>query len=68
MVSQYQEMTTSMETQVNAIKSQIAKTLGNMDSKSAFAKMDKENSINEELEKLKQEMNNQEEANEYNNW
>lgn len=122
MVSQYQEMATSMETQVNEIKSQIdilkqkleearskqamlvarsqmadaksqmAKTLGNMDSKSAFAKMDKmeekieqkeaqanaysevsgveeseddpftkmdkENSINEELEKLKQEMNN----------
>ena len=74
-------------------KSQMAKTLGNMDSKSAFAKMDKmeqkieqkesqadafsqisgvedapndpfaqmdqENSINAELEKLKQEMNNQ---------
>ena len=39
-------------------KSQMAKTLGNMDSKSAFAKMDKENSINAELEKLKQEMNN----------
>lgn len=122
MVAQYQEMTTSMEAQVNEIKSQIdilkqkleearskqamlvarsqmadaksqmAKTLGNMDSKSAFAKMDKmeqkiaakeaeadafseisgvqesendpfaqmdkENSINEELEKLKQEMNN----------
>lgn len=122
MVVQYQEMSTSMETQVNEIKSQIdilkqkleearskqamlvarsqmadaksqmAKTLGNMDSKSAFAKMDKmeqkieqkeseadafsqisgveesqndpfakmdqENSINAELEKLKQEMNN----------
>jgi phage shock protein A len=122
MVAQYQEMTTSMEAQVNEIKSQIdvlkqkleearskqamlvarsqmadaksqmAKTLGNMDSKSAFAKMDKmeqkiaakeaeadafsdisgvqesendpfaqmdkENSINAELEKLKQEMNN----------
>jgi phage shock protein A len=122
MVSQYQEMATSMEAQVNEIqsqidilkqkleearskqamlvarsqmadaKSQMAKTLGNMDSKSAFAKMDKmeqkieqkeaqanaysevsgvqesendpfekmdkENSINEELEKLKQEMNN----------
>lgn len=71
MVSQYQEMTTSMEAQVNEIKSQIdvlkqkleearskqamlvarsqmadakaqmSKTLGNMDSKSAFAKMDK---------------------------
>jgi phage shock protein A len=122
MVAQYQEMTTSMEAQVNEIKSQVdvlkqkleearskqamlvarsqmadaksqmAKTLGNMDSKSAFAKMDKmeqkiaakeaeadafsqisgveespndpfaqmdkENSINAELEKLKQEMNN----------
>ena len=122
MVAQYQEMSTSMETQVNDIKSQIdmlkekleearskqamlvarsqmadaksqmSKTLGNMDSKSAFAKMDKmeqkieqkeaqadaysevsgiqesesdpfakmdrENSVNEELEKLKQEMNN----------
>ena len=122
MVVQYQEMSTSMETQVNEIRSQIdvlkqkleearskqamlvarsqmadaksqmAKTLGNMDSKSAFAKMDKmeqkieqkeseadafsqisgveesqndpfakmdqENSINAELEKLKQEMNN----------
>ena len=122
MVAQYQEMSTSMEAQVNEIKSQIdvlkqkleearskqamlvarsqmadaksqmAKTLGNMDSKSAFAKMDKmeqkiaakeaeaeafsdisgvqeskndpfaqmdkENSINEELEKLKQELNN----------
>ena len=122
MVAQYQEMATSMETQVNDIKSQIdmlkekleearskqamlvarsqmadaksqmSKTLGNMDSKSAFAKMDKmeqkieqkeaqadaysevsgiqesesdpfakmdrENSVNEELEKLKQEMNN----------
>lgn len=122
MVAQYQEMCTSMESQVNEIKSQIdtlkakleearskqamlvarsqmadaksqmAKTLGNMDSKSAFAKMDKmeqkieqkeaeadafsevsgvqesendpfaqmdkEKSINEELEKLKQEMNN----------
>ena len=122
MVAQYQEMTTSMEAQVNEIKSQIdilkqkleearskqamlvarsqmadaksqmAKTLGNMDSKSAFAKMDKmeqkiaakeaeadafseisgvqesendpfaqmdkESSINDELEKLKQEMNN----------
>lgn len=122
MVAQYQEMTTTMENQVNEIKSQIdvlkqkleearskqamlvarsqmadaksqmAKTLGNMDSKSAFAKidkmeqkieqkeaqanaysevsgvqesendpfeqMDKENSINEELEKLKREMNN----------
>ena len=123
MVTQYQEMSNSMEAQVNEIKSQIdvlkqkleearikqamlversqiadaksqmAKTLGNMDSKSAFAKMDKmeqkieqkesqadafsqisgvedapndpfaqmdqENSINAELEKLKQEMNNQ---------
>ena len=73
-------------------KSQMAKTLGNMDSKSAFAKMDKmeqkvaqkeaqanafsevsgvqesesdpfaqmdkENSINAELERLKKEMNN----------
>ena len=73
-------------------KAQMAKTLGNMDSKSAFAKMDKmeqkiaakeaqadafsevsgvqesendpfaqmdkENSINAELEKLKQELNN----------
>lgn len=122
MVAQYQEMTTTMEAQVNEIKSQIdilkqkleearskqamlvarsqmadaksqmAKTLGNMDSKSAFAKMDKmeqkiaakeaeadafsqisgvedsqndpfaqmdkENDINAELEKLKQEMNN----------
>ena len=122
MVAQYQEMTTTMEAQVNEIKSQIdvlkqkleearskkamlvarsqmadakaqmAKTLGNMDSKSAFAKMekmeqkiaekeaeadafsevsgvqdsendpfaqmDKENSINAELEKLKKEMNN----------
>lgn len=122
MVAQYQEMTTSMEAQVNEIKlqidmlkqkleearskqamlvarsqmadakSQMAKTLGNMDSKSAFAKMDKmekkiaskeaeanafsemsgvqesendpfvqmdkENSVNEELQKLKQEMNN----------
>lgn len=122
LVDQYQEMSTSMEAQVNEIKSQIdilkqkleearskqamltarsqmadaksqmAKTLGNMDSKSAFAKMDKmeqkieqkeaqadayseisgvqeneedpfakmdkESSINEELEKLKQEMNN----------
>ena len=122
MVAQYQEMTTSMEAQVNEIKSQIdilkqkleearskqamlvarsqmadaksqmAKTLGNMDSKSAFAKMDKmekkveqkesqadafaqisgveesttdpfaqmdkENSINAELEKLKKEMGN----------
>ena len=115
MVAQYQEMCTSMESQVNEIKSQIdtlkakleearskqamlvarsqmAKTLGNMDSKSAFAKMDKmeqkieqkeaeadafsevsgvqesendpfaqmdkEKSVNEELEKLKQEMNN----------
>ena len=122
MVTQYQEMASSMETQVNEIKSQIdvlkakleearskqamlvarsqmadakaqmAKTLGNMDSKSAFAKMDKmekkieqkeaqadafsdisgiqenesdpfaqmdkENSINEELEKLKNEINN----------
>lgn len=123
MVTQYQEMSNSMEAQVNEIKSQIdvlkqkleearskqamlvarsqmadaksqmAKTLGNMDSKSAFAKMDKmeqkieqkesqadafsqisgvedapndpfaqmdqENSINAELEKLKQKMNNQ---------
>lgn len=123
MVKQYQEMCTSMETQVNEIKSQVdilkqkleearskqamlvarsqmadaksqmAKTLGNMDSKSAFAKMDKmeqkvaqkesdadafaevsgmqetnsdpfinmekENAINEELEKLKKEMNKQ---------
>lgn len=122
MVTQYQEMTISMEAQVNEIKAQIdvlkqkleearskqamlvarsqmadaksqmAKTLGNMDSKSAFAKMekmeqkieqkeaqanaysevsgiqesendpfaqmDKENSINDELEKLKQEINN----------
>lgn len=122
LVAQYQEMTTSMEAQVNEIKSQIdilkqkleearnkqamlvarsqmadaksqmAKTLGNMDSKSAFAKMDKmeekieakeaeadafseisgvqeseddpfakkdkENKINEELEKLKKELNN----------
>ena len=122
MVAQYQEMVTSMETQVNEIKnqgyilkqkleearskqamlvarsqmadakSQMAKTLGNMDSKSAFAKMDKmekkieqkesqadafaevsgvqesesdpfaqmdkENSINAELEKLKKEMGN----------
>ena len=121
MVAQYQEMATSMETQVNEIKAQIdvlkqkleearskqamltarsqmadaksqmAKTLGNMDSKSAFAKMDKmeqkieqkesqanafseisgvqesendpfaqmdkENSINSELEKLKKELN-----------
>ena len=121
LVAQYQEMTDSMEAQVNDIKSQIemlkqkleearskqatltarsqmadaksqmAKTLGNMDSKSAFAKMDKmeqkieakeaqadafsevsgvqesendpfaqmdkENSINEELEKLKKQMN-----------
>lgn len=121
MVAQYQEMSDSMEAQVNEIKSQIdvlkqkleearskqamlvarsqmadaktqmAKTLGNMDSKSAFAKMDKmerkieqkeadanafseisgvqesendpfakmdkENSINDELEKLKQDMN-----------
>ncbi|MCI8444601.1 MAG: PspA/IM30 family protein [Clostridia bacterium] len=121
MVAQYQEMSSSMEVQVNEIKSQVdllkqkleearskqamliarsqmadaktkmAKTLGNMDSKSAFAKMDKmeqkiqskeaeadafsdvagvqelendpfaqmdqENSINAELEKLKQEMN-----------
>lgn len=120
LVAQYQEMTDSMEAQVNDIKSQIevlkqkleearskqatltarsqmadaksqmAKTLGNMDSKSAFAKMDKmeqkieakeaqadafsevsgvqesendpfaqmdkENSINEELEKLKKQM------------
>lgn len=122
MVTQYQEMTISMEAQVNEIKAQIdvlkqkleearskqamlvarsqmanaksqmAKTLGNMDSKSAFAKMDKmeqkieqkeaeaeafsevsgiqesendpfaqmdkENSVNDELEKLKQQMNN----------
>ena len=122
MVEQYKEIASSMETQVNEIKSQIdilkqkleearskqamlvarsqmadakaqmAKTLGNMDSKSAFAKMDKmerkieqkeadadafsevsgvqenendpfaqmdkEKSINDELEKLKQEMNN----------
>lgn len=122
MVAQYQQMTTSMEAQVNEIKSQVevlkqkleearskqamlvarsqmadakaqmSKTLGNMDSKSDFAKMDKmeqkieqkeaeadafsemsgvqesqndpfaqmdkENSINAELEKLKQEMNN----------
>jgi len=122
MVAQYQEMTTSMETQVNQIKEQVdllkqkleearskqamlvarsqmadaktkmAKTLGNMDSKSAFAKMDKmeekiaqkesqadafsevsgveenqndpfaqmekESSINAELEKLKAELNN----------
>lgn len=122
MVVEYQEMSASMEAQVNEIKSQIdvlkqkleearskqamlvarskmadaksqmAKTLGNMDSKSAFAKMDKmeqkieqkesqadafsqisgvedatndpfaqmtqENSVNAELEKLKQEMNN----------
>lgn len=122
MVAQYQEMCSSMEVQVNDIKSQIdvlkqkleearskqamlvarsqmadaksqmAKTLGNMDSKSAFAKMEKmeqkieakeaqagafseisgiqenendpfakmetENSINAELEKLKQQMNN----------
>jgi len=121
LVAQYQEMATSMDAQVNEIKSQVdmlkqkleearskqamlvarsqmadaksqmAKTLGNMDSKSAFAKMDKmeqkiaakeaeanafseisgvqesendpfaqmdkENSINAELEKLKQEMN-----------
>ena len=121
LVAQYQEMTDSMEAQVNDIKSQIevlkqkleearskqatltarsqmadaksqmAKTLGHMDSKSAFAKMDKmeqkieakeaqadafsevsgvqesendpfaqmdkENSINEELEKLKKQMN-----------
>lgn len=120
LVAQYQEMTDSMEAQVNDIKSQIevlkqkleearskqatltarsqmadaksqmAKTLGNMDSKSAFAKMDKmeqkieakeaqadafsevsgvqesendpfaqmdkEDSINEELEKLKKQM------------
>lgn len=122
MVTQYQEMTISMEAQVNEIKAQIdvlkqkleearskqamlvarsqmanaksqmAKTLGNMNSKSAFAKMDKmeqkieqkeaeaeafsevsgiqesendpfaqmdkENSVNDELEKLKQQMNN----------
>lgn len=122
MVAQYQEMCTSMESQVNEIKSQVdllkqkleearskqamlvarsqmadaksqmAKTLGNMDSKSAFAKMDKmeqkieqkeaqanafstisgvqesendpfakmdkENAINAELEKLKNELNN----------
>ena len=122
MVTQYKEMSNSMETQVNEIKAQIdilkakleearskqsmlvarsqmadaksqmAKTLGNMDSKSAFAKMDKmeqkieqkesqadafsqisgieesesdpftkmdkENSVNAELEKLKNEMNN----------
>lgn len=122
MVSQYQEMTNTMETQVNEIKSQIdilkqkleearskqamlvarsqmadaksqmAKTLGNMDSKSAFAKMEKmeqkveqkesqaeafsnisgvqedtqdpfakmdqENDVNAELEKLKNEINN----------
>lgn len=122
MVAQYQEMTSSMESQVNEIrnqvdilkqkleearskqamlvarsqmadaKSQMAKTLGNIDSKSAFAKMDKmekkveqkesqadafaqisgveesttdpfaqmdkENSINAELEKLKKEMGN----------
>ena len=122
MLAQYQEMTSSMEAQVNEInsqinilkqkieearskqamlaarsqmadaKSQMAKTLGNLDSKSAFAKMDKmeqkiaakeaeadafanvsgvqetetdpfaqmdkENSINAELEKLKQEINN----------
>lgn len=122
MGAQYQEMVTSMETQVNEIKnqvdilkqkleearskqamlvarsqmadakSQMAKTLGNMDSKSAFAKMDKmekkieqkesqadafaevsgvqesesdpfaqmdkESSINAELEKLKKEMGN----------
>ena len=122
MVAQYQEMATSMDGQVNEIKSQIdilkqkleearskqamlvarsqmadakaqmAKTLGNMDSKSAFAKMDKmekkieqkeaqanafsevsgaqesendpfaqmekEKSVNDELERLKQEMNN----------
>ena len=121
MVAQYQEMSSTMETQVNEIKTQIdtlkqkleearskqamlvarsqmadaksqmAKTLGNMDSKSAFAKMDKmeqkiaakeaqadafseisgvqenendpfaqmdnENAINEELEKLKKQMN-----------
>ena len=122
MVVQYQEMSSSMEKQVNEIKgqidilkqkleearskqamlvarsqmadakSQMSKTLGNMDSKSAFAKMDKmekkieqkeseadafaeisgveesttdpfeqmdkENSINAELEKLKKEMGN----------
>ena len=123
MVAKYQEMSTSMEKQVNEIKSQVdilkakleearskqamlvarsqmadaqtqmAKTLGNMDSKSAFAKMEKmeqkieqkeaqadalsdvsgiqesendpfakmehDNAINEELEKLKKEMNNE---------
>lgn len=123
MVAKYQEMSTTMETQVNEIKSQVdilkskleearskqamlvarsqmadaqaqmAKTLGNMDSKSAFAKMEKmeqkieqkeaqadalsdvsgvqesendpfakmdhDNAVNEELEKLKKEMNNE---------
>lgn len=123
MVQQYQEMCSSMEIQVNEIKSQVeilkqkleearskqamlvarnqmadaksqmAKTLGNMDSKSALAKMDKmeqkiaqkeseadafseisgvqdsnsdpfdkmekESAINEELERLKREMDNQ---------
>lgn len=121
MVTQYQEMATSMDAQVKQIKSEIdvlkqkleearsrqamlvarsqmadaksqmSKTLGGIDSKSAFAKMDKmerkieakeaeanafsevsgiqerendpfaqmdkDNSINAELEKLKQEMN-----------
>ena len=39
-------------------KKQMSKTLGNMDTKSAFAKMENESAVNAELEKLKQEMNN----------